>query len=194
MYIVYIYANFTFPYLWEFERFLFALYAKEMLFYGIICKKGYKMNLEVEYVEPTDLAGKTVIVKEPKPVRYPEPYHCKFTLVGSKLGNEYSLFLTLFNAFKDKRMVFVEYIFRYMDKNNIVKIDFEKIKNELNVDLSTLYRWIGSLIKEDLIVKVSKNRYMINPQIVINYRKVKNQKIKDLVEQYRIYKYKGGKQ
>ena len=60
--------------------------------------------------------------------------------------------------------------------------------------ISTLYRWIGSLIKEDLIVKVSKNRYMINPQIVINYRKVKNQKIKDLVEQYRIYKYKGGKQ
>jgi len=148
-------------------------------------------KFEVEYVNPEELVGKVVVIKEPKPVRYPEPYHCKFTLVGSKLGSEYSLFLTLFDAFKDKRIAFMEYIFKYMDKNNIVDIDKKKIVDELNISERTLYRWISSLVKEDLLVKVSKNKYMVNPQIVINYRKVKNQKIKDLVEQYRTYKYKG---
>ena len=115
------------------------------------------MKLEVEYIEPTELAGKTVIIKKPKPVRYPEPYGCKFTLSNSKLGNEYSLFLTLFNAFKSKEMVFIEYLFRYMDKNNIVNINKKKIIDELNISERTLYRWIGSLIKEDLIVKIAKN-------------------------------------
>jgi len=148
------------------------------------------MEKQVEYIEPTDLAGKTVIVKEPKKPYYSEPYHCKFTLVGSKLGNEYSLFLTLFNAFKDKKMVFIEYIFRYMDKNNIISIDKERLLRELNISKSTLYDWIKVLIKEDLMVKISKDKYMINPQIVINYRKVKNRKIPDLVEQYRMYKLK----
>jgi len=148
-------------------------------------------RFKVEYVNPEELIGKVVVIKEPKPVKYPEPYHCKFTLVSSEFGSDYSLFLTLFNAFKDKRMVFVEYLFRYMDKNNIVNINKEKIINKLNISERTLYRWIGSLIREDLMVKVTKNKYMVNPQIVINYRKVKNQRIKDLVEQYRVYKYKG---
>ncbi len=148
------------------------------------------MKYEVEYVEPTNLIGKTVVIKEPRKYYYSEPYHCKFTLVGSKLGNKYSLFLTLFNAFKLKEMVLIEYLFRYMNKENIVEIDKERIASELNISIRTLYRWLKALEKEDLIVKISKDKYMVNPQIVINYRKVKNRKIPNLVEQYRLYKLK----
>ena len=148
------------------------------------------MQYDVEYVEPTKLVGKTVVIKELKKPYYSEPYHCKFTLVGSKLGNEYSLFLTLFNAFKLKEMVLIEYLFRYMSKENIVEIKKEKIISELNISMRTLYRWLKALEKEDLMVKISKDKYMINPQIIINYRKVKNRKIPDLVEQYRTYKLK----
>ena len=145
-------------------------------------------NLEVEYVEPSELAGKTVVIKPLKKMYYGEPYSCKITTVGSKVGNEYSLFLTLYNMFKDKRMAFVEYILKNIDKHNIIEINKEKIMKELQVSKATYYLWIGSAIKEDFMVKISKNKFMVNPQIVINYRRVKNGNIPELVEQYRIYK------
>ena len=145
-------------------------------------------NLNVEYVEPTELAGKTVVIKPLKKMHYGEPYNCKITTVGSKIGNEYSLMLTLANAFNDKRLIFIEYIIKNIDKHNIIDIDFNRLSKELNKNLTSIYRWIRELIKEDFIVKVSKNKFMVNPQIVINYRRTKNEDLPDLVEQYRIYK------
>jgi len=147
-------------------------------------------KLEVEYVEPSELSGKTVVIKPRKKFYYGEPYSYKVTGVGSNIGNEYSLFLTLFNMFNDKRMAFIEYLFKYMNKNNIINIDKNKVMRELDISKATYYQWIGSGIKEDLLVKVIKNKYMINPQIIINYRKTKNNEIANLVEQYRIYRSK----
>ena len=119
---------------------------------------------------------------------YGEPYSCKITTVGSKIGNEYSFMLTLANAFNDKRLIFIEYLIKNIDRHNIVEINFDRLSKELNKNLTSIYRWIRGLLEEDFMVKVSKNKFMINPQIVINYRRVKNGNIPELIEQYRIYK------
>ena len=91
---------------------------------------------EVEIVDVEELKGKVVTVHEPKKFKYPEPFHCKFTLVGS--NPEYSMFLTFYEAFDDKKFIFIEYLIRYMDKDNIVDVDelfnseIELIKSDYN--------------------------------------------------------------
>jgi hypothetical protein len=146
------------------------------------------MNLEVEYIEPTELEGKTVLLKEPKPVWYSEPYYYKVTGSKSKLGYEYSLLLNLRIALDLPQLELIEYILSNMNKENIVTIDKEKIIKGLKISKSTYYRWIGSLIKSNFMVKIAKNRFMINPQIVINYRKTKNKHLPDLVDMYTKFK------
>jgi hypothetical protein len=145
-------------------------------------------NKEVEIVDVEELKGKVVTVHEPKKFKYPEPFHCKFTLVGS--NPEYSMFLTFYEAFEDKKFIFIEYLIRYIDKNNIVDVDIDKILSHLNIGKSTIYKWINGLIKSNFMIKISKNRFMINPNIVINYRRTKNKRFHEIQERYALYKSK----
>ena len=146
------------------------------------------MKLETEYIEPMRLKGKTVLLREPKPMWYSEPYNYKVVGSKSKLGYDCSLLLNLRIALDLPQLELIEYILSNMNKENILTIDKEKILNSLNIGKSTYYRWINSLIKSNFIIKIAKNRFMINPQIVINYRKTKNKHLPDLVDMYAKYK------
>ena len=145
-----------------------------------------KINEHIELIKPTELAGKTVLLKPKQKFRYPEPYSYKITAIGSNYDN--SLFYILSKAFKDNKYLFIEYLFRYADKNNIVEIDKNKLNKFLNISERTIYRWLKELIDNDLLVKIKKNKFMINPDVFINYRRTRNQELGLLVEQYLIYK------
>ena len=38
----------------------------------------------------------------------------------------------------------------------------------------TIYRWLKELVDNDLLVKTKKNKFMINPDVFINYRRTKS--------------------
>jgi len=148
-------------------------------------------ELPIEYIEPSELKNKTVIIKKPKKTYYGEPYSFKITNANTELGSKYSFLLSIRVAFNFKPLELIEWFLIRTNKQNMFKIDkIEELCNKLNISKATFYRWLGSLEKENLIVKVSKNKYMWNPQIIINYRKIKNQDIPDLVVLYNQYKGK----
>jgi len=99
-----------------------------------------------------------------------------------------SLFYKLSQAKKDNYFLFIEYLIRYANKENIISISRAKIIKYLSISERTLYRWLKDLVDSDIIIRLKKDMYMINPNIIINYRKTKNNDISNLIEQYRIYK------
>ena len=74
--------------------------------------------------------------------------------------------MVLIIAFKDNKYLFIEYLFRYADKNKLNKF--------LDISERTIYRWLKELVDNDLLVKTKKNKFMINPDVFINYRRTKS--------------------
>ena len=144
-------------------------------------------KLNVEWVNTSDLEGKTVAVYKPKKYYYPERYSWKITSMNDE-GIEYSFLLTLAQQFNDNKLYFLEFILKNVDSRNITKIDIKYISSKLQVSKQTIYTWINKLVNGDLLVKVSRSQYMVNPDKFLNYRKISNSKIPTLLSNYLQYK------
>ena len=74
------------------------------------------------------------------------------------------------NTAKSFSLVF--WILKNLDKENMVVIKNNRdLMKRANLSPKTYYNIIKKLLENDFMVKLNSKKYMVNPDIVINYRK-----------------------
>jgi len=88
-----------------------------------------------------------------------------------------------------KAFSLVYWLIKSMDKNNFVTIPNHRIlMNKMNVNKNTYYKLLNTFSREDLLVKLSTTKFMVNPEVVINYRKSLTKDRPELLALWSTYK------
>ena len=90
---------------------------------------------------------------------------------NSKMNKDFMLALALSTNFS-KDISVVYYFINRMKSNNVVSnIKHTDIYTKAEMSKSSYYKLIDRLKNTDLILQIDKNTIMVNPEMVINFRK-----------------------
>ena len=88
-----------------------------------------------------------------------------------------------------KTLSIVYWFIKKMGKDNMVEIKSNRYMiDRAKITAATYYKVINTLILCNFMVKLTSKKFMINPDMVLNFRKTKNKDLPELKALYGSYK------
>ena len=120
---------------------------------------------------PSDLDYDEDIYLTEESVRESTPDYFIVDSFNFKMNKDFMLSLALSNK-SSKDISVVYYFINTMKSNNVINnIKHTDIYTKAEIPKSSYYKLLERLKETDLILQVDKNTIMVNPEMVINFRK-----------------------
>lgn len=142
------------------------------------------MEEEMNY-EETVKANEEAI-KNTSDVRYFQPDNFNYKINNDFFMNVY------FASSQNKEFGLIQWFLRSMNKANIIhNVVAKDMIDKSEMSKATYYKCLEKLSQNDVMIKIDKKTFMVNPNIIVNHRKSTNKDRPQLLSLWSEYKRQG---